>query len=114
MIDDLAEERGDGVQQGIEYGAELGRRLGCVQSRAVGAQVRGGEGLVRQGVPGPEGGGIAIGPAVQVASGGGAGVVGVDLVGGAADVVVKLEVGVLQGYSKSRVSQVPSDGGCCT
>jgi hypothetical protein len=34
MIDDLAEERGDGVQQGIEYGAELGRRLRRVQSRA--------------------------------------------------------------------------------
>lgn len=104
MVDDLVEERCHGVQQGIEYAAELGRRLGCVQSRAVGAQIRRGEALVWQGVPGAEGGSVATGPAAQVAPGGGSGVVGADLVGGAADVVVQLEVGIVQGYSTFRVS----------
>lgn len=96
LVDDLVEERGDSVQQGVEDGAELGRSLGRVQSRAVGAQVWGGERLRRQGVARAEVFGIACGPAVQVVPCGGPGMVGVDLFGGAADVVIQLEVGVLQ------------------
>jgi hypothetical protein len=45
-------------------------------------------------VPRAECFGIAIGPAAQIRPGSGTRVVGADLVGGAADVVVQLEVGM--------------------
>jgi hypothetical protein len=34
VLDDLVEERGDRVQQGVEDGTELGWRVGRVQSPA--------------------------------------------------------------------------------
>jgi hypothetical protein len=46
---------------------------------------------------GAEGFCVALGPSVQVVSGGRAGLVGSDLLRGAPDVVVQLEIGVLQG-----------------
>jgi hypothetical protein len=97
MVDDLAEERLYCIQQGVEDGAEFGRCRGGSQRGAVGAQVRGGKRFPGQGVLRAERGGVAFGPAVQIAGGCRPGVIGVDLFAGAADIVVQLEVRVQQG-----------------
>jgi hypothetical protein len=98
LIDDLVEERLDGVQQTVEDRAELGRGFSGCQRGAVGAQVRGGKGLLRQGVLGAKGLRVTLGPSMQVVRRGGPGVVGGDLFVGAADVVVQLEVRVQRGF----------------
>lgn len=102
VIDDLGKERLDRVQQRVEDAAELCRRVGGVQRFPVRAQVRDKERRACQWVPGVEGFRVALGPSVQVVCGGRPGLVGADLLGGAADVVVQLEIGMLQEELRSR------------
>jgi hypothetical protein len=118
VVDDLSQERLDGVQQSVQDGAELGRCLGGCERVLVGTQVGFGERLLRQRVPGEEGLGVGLSRPVQVVRGGVPRVVGVDLFAGAAGVVVQLEVGVqnrlLSGYSEAALGEPVLGGAVCS
>ncbi len=95
--------RGDGAGRG-----------GCLSGGErveVGGQVRDRQGIGWQRMLGQEGFGVPPRPTEQVVAGGDAVAMGVDLFGGAADVVVQLEVGMSQGKPPRRWARL--QGSAC-
>lgn len=116
-----AQSRLGGVQEALGDGADLGGCFGRGEGGEVRCRTRHRERLGGERVPGEERLGVPACPAQQVVTDGDAEAGGGDLLGVAADVVVQLEVGVLQGKSPKwwgmvwasvRRQAQPSGSGC--